>query len=261
MMKNNRKLALITGASGGIGEYLAYELAGDGHDLCLVARSKTELQRVAAAIGGDYAVETNVIALDLAKPRACERLEKTLAMRDLSPDLVVNNAGFGLSGEAAGLSREEQLEMIDLNIRVLTDLSLRFVGPMRERGGGGILNVASVAGFLPGPYMAVYYATKAFVLSFTESLSNELAGAGITVSVLCPGPTDTGFFERSRRKTASRNRAARMMSAQSVAKIGYRDFKAGKVVAVPGTLNKIITLIVRVAPRAVARAVTAKVNR
>jgi len=190
-------LALVTGASGGIGEFLAHELSGDGYDLALVARSETELERVAAACRSRHGAETTVIALDLAEPGACKRLDDALTRLSLSPDLVVNNAGFGLTGPAAALSRAEQLEMIDLNVRVLTDLSLRYVGTMRERGRGGILNVASVAGFMAGPRMAVYYATKAFVLSFTEALASELEGTGITVSVLCPGPTRTGFFERA----------------------------------------------------------------
>ncbi|TMJ35284.1 MAG: SDR family NAD(P)-dependent oxidoreductase, partial [Alphaproteobacteria bacterium] len=173
---------LITGASGGIGEAFAHVAAGEGHPLILVARTEAELHRVRGVVIARYAVPVTVIVLDLSKPGACDELANELEARKLAPDILINNAGFGLIGKAAELPRENQLQMIDLNVRALSDLTLRFLPAMIAKGSGGIINVASTAGFMPGPNMAVYFATKAYVMSFTEALFEETKGSGVTLT-------------------------------------------------------------------------------
>jgi len=255
------RLALITGGSGGIGEYLAYEIAADGFDLVLVARTESELERVAAAARDRFGVNVSILVFDLEEDGAADALADALGQRRLVPDLVVNNAGFGLLGRAEKLSREEQLRMINLNIKVLTDLSLRYVPAMRKKGSGGIINVASVAGFLPGPYMSVYYATKAFVNSFSQGLAYELKGAGITVSSVCPGPTATKFQERAGMIGRPVEKISKMMSAEEVARIGYRGYKAGKRLAVTGAMNTLFSMAPRFMPRGFLLLVVSKLQR
>src|SRR6185437_2658273 len=180
-------VTIITGASAGIGAELARVFARNGHPLVLVARRRERLDALSAEIAGTGQPAPVVLPIDLSQPDAGARIGEALTARGLEPRFVVNNAGFGLVGRAAALDRAEQLSMIDLNVRTLPDLSLAFV-PSLERNRGGLLNVASVAGFLPGPGSAVYYATKAYVLSFTEALHVELKGQGVRVACLCPGP-------------------------------------------------------------------------
>ena len=240
---------LITGASGGIGEGFAHCAAGDGHPLILVARNEAELHRVRGVIGARYAVPVTVIASDLGQAGACERLARELEARGITPGIVVNNAGFGLIGKAAALDREEQLGMIDLNIRALTDLTLRYLPEMIASGSGGVINVASVAGFLPGPNMAVYFATKAFVISLTDALSAETRGKGITLTALCPGPVETGFQARAGMKNVRGLSRSTLPSAQAVADAGWRGFKEGERVVIPGALNKLTAYGLRGAPR------------
>lgn len=259
--EQKRPVALVTGASGGIGEALAYEIARDGYDLFLVARSREGLERVAKAARAQCGVEAATLPLDLARPGAGDELAQTLDARGISPELVVNNAGFGLLGHAGALSRDEQIEMVDLNVRTLVDLSLRFLPAMRARGRGGIINVASVAGFMPGPFMAVYYATKAFVISFTEALARELAGTGVTVTALCPGVTATGFQARAGMSGHTVERLGRAMSAEEVARLGYGGFKAGRRVAVTGLANRLFALAPRFVPRALLLGVIARLQR
>ena len=187
-----KPVALVTGASAGIGVELARVFAAQGHDLVLVARREDRLSALADEIAAAGRPRPTVLALDLERRDAVAMLAAQLSAQGLEPAYVINNAGFGLSGPAAKLSRDEQLAMIDLNVRALTELSLAFIESL-ERHRGGILNVASVAAFLPGPGMAVYYASKAYVLSFSEALHRELAGRGIRVTALCPGPVETEF--------------------------------------------------------------------
>jgi len=184
--QETRAVTLITGASAGIGAALAHEFAAHGHEVVLIARREQALAALADAIAAKGAPRPIVLCQDVARPGAAQAIAEALAQRGLEPDVVVNNAGFGLFGSADRLDRTEQLAMIDLNVRALTDLSLAFIDSLKRRR-GGILNVASVAGFMPGPGMAVYYATKAYVLSFTEALHHELKGAGVRVTALCPG--------------------------------------------------------------------------
>ena len=243
-------VTLITGASAGIGREFTHVFARHGHDLVLVARREQRLNELAAAIEASGRPKPSVLAIDLAQADAATRIGEALAARGLEPETIVNNAGFGLVGRAAGLSRDEQLGMIDLNVRALTDLSLSSLDGL-ERHRGGILNVASVAGFLPGPGSAVYYAGKAFVLSFSEALHRELAPRGIRVTCLCPGPVASEFQARAGIAEA-RPPWPLAVSAERVAGAGYRGLMRGQRVVVPGWANRLLaTLLPRFVPRAV----------
>ena len=247
-------VTLITGASAGIGTALARKFAAKGHDLVLVARREAQLNTVAAEIvaaGGKLPV---VVAIDLTRIDAPVRLAHELGSRGLEPEIVVNNAGFGLLGLAAELDRGEQLAMIDLNVRALTDLSLRFVDSL-ARHKGGVLNVGSVAGFLPGPGMAVYYATKAYVLSFSEALHKELSPRGVRVSVLCPGPVPTEFQAHAGMGDVSA-KSLLGCTPEEIADVGYDGFMRGKRVILPDLPNKIVPLIPRLLPRSWVLAIT-----
>lgn len=242
---------LITGASGGIGEAFAHVAASEGHPLILVARTEAELHRVRGVVIARYAVPVTVIVLDLGKPQACDDLANELEARKLGPDILINNAGFGLIGKASELARENQLQMIDLNVRALTDLTLRFLPQMIARGSGGVINVASTAGFMPGPNMAVYFATKAYVMSFTEALFEETKGSGVTLTTLSPGPVETGFQRRAGMKQARALSRMIPKTAMAVAQAGWAGFKAGERLVVPGTMNKLTAYALRGAPRRV----------
>jgi short-subunit dehydrogenase len=243
-----RPVTLITGASAGIGWALAEVFAAHGHELVLVARREAALARLADAIAATGAPRPTILGLDLAPAGAGERVAAALAARGLAPRYVVNNAGFGLIGPATMLDRAEQLAMIDLNVRTLTDLSLMFMASL-ERLGGGLLNVASVAGFLPGgPGMAVYYATKAFVVSFTEALHAEMTPRGVRVTALCPGPVETEFQQRA---GIPRRSSILDRSAATVARAGHDGLMRGRRLVVPGWPNWIVTCLPRLLPRAV----------
>lgn len=243
-----RPVALITGASAGIGAALAHVFAQNGHQVALVARREEKLTALADSIAATGRTRPVVLPIDLTCGDAVTRIATALATQGLEPQYVVNNAGFGLLGEAAKLDRAEQLAMIDLNVRVLADLSLGFVDSLgRQRG--GILNVGSVAGFLPGPGMAVYYASKAFVLSFSEALHQELSGRGIRVTVLCPGPVPTEFQDRAGIGHIAGS-SLLTFSAEQVAVIGYDALMRGRRVVVPGLANKLVTLLPCILPRA-----------
>jgi short-subunit dehydrogenase len=242
-----RPIVLITGASAGIGSELAHVFAEHGHELVLVARREQRLMALADAIAARGHPRPIVLPMDLQLPGAAERITAALTQHGVEPGIVVNNAGFGLAGRAAALSRAEQLAMIDLNVRTLTDLSLAWIDSL-ERHRGGILNVASVAGFLPGPGMAVYYASKAYVLSFSEALHQELKPRGIRVTVLCPGPVPTEFQARAGLSRMSRA-ALLSLPVERVAREGYRGFAAGRRVVVPGFANKLLIFFTRLLPR------------
>jgi short-subunit dehydrogenase len=247
-MPGARPVAVITGASSGIGAALARIFAVNGHELALVSRSEPQLAALADEIDTAGYARPSVFVADLSRLDGGARLGHELAAHGLDPAYVVNNAGFGLVGPADELDRAEQLAMIDLNVRTLTDLSLRWVESLRAHA-GGILNVASVAGFVPAPGMAVYYATKAYVLSFRESLHRELKPKGVRVTALCPGPVPTEFQTRAGIKDS---RASKLfeVSADAVARAGYEGLMAGKRLVVPGLGNRGITLAVRLLPRA-----------
>jgi len=243
-----KPVALITGASAGIGADLARVFAEHGHELALVARRQDRLDSLADEIAATSRSRPTLLALDLERRDAAATLAADLSAHGLEPAYVINNAGFGLSGGVASLSRDEQLGMIDLNVRALTELSLCFVDSL-ARHRGGILNVASVAAFLPGPGMAVYYASKAYVLSFSEALHHELAGRGIRVTALCPGPVQTEFQARSG-MTLPRTAKLFELPAREVAQIGYDGLMRGKRVAIAGTGNRIAVALMRFIPNA-----------
>ncbi len=248
-MSSLRPVSVITGASAGIGVALAREFARHGHELALVARREDRLNELADEIAASGAPRPLVITADLGTAGGAQRIGEALAAQGVEPQYVVNNAGFGLVGSAAACDRAEQLAMIDLNVRALTELSLAFVDSL-SRHKGGLLNVGSMAGFLPGPGMAVYYATKAFVLSFSEALHSEFGPRGIKVCVLCPGPVPTEFATRAGlREGLAPGLLTR--SAEDVATAGYRGLMANRRTVVPGFVNKLVTLGIRLAPRRV----------
>jgi short-subunit dehydrogenase len=242
-----KPIALITGASTGIGAALADVFADHGHTLVLVARRAPLLKALADRIEERGHTRPLVIALDLSDPDAASRIEDEMREAGLEPQYIVNNAGFGLLGAAASLDRPRQLAMIEINVRVLTDLSLRFVESL-ARHKGGILNVASVASFMPGPGMAVYHATKAYVLSFSEALHRELGSRGVRVTALCPGPVETEFMAQA---GIPENYFPNFLSrsADRVARDGYAGLMRGKRVVVPGSANRVAALVARFLPR------------
>ena len=253
-----RPVTLITGASSGIGAELARVFAAHGNELVLVARRETELSALADEIAAAGHTRPTVIALDLARHDTAARLAAELFAAGLEPANVVNNAGFGLAGPAAVLDRDDQLAMIDLNVRALTELSLMFVDSL-ARHRGGILNVASIAGFLPGPGMAVYYASKAYVLSFSEALYAELAPRGVRVTALCPGPVATGFQLRARIRAGGIGEGSIFaLPARRVAEIGYAAFMRGQRVAIAGLGNTIAMSFARLLPHAVLLPIIAR---
>ena len=244
-----RRLALITGASRGIGEAFAHVLAKDGCDLVIVARSEGELHRVSGVVGSRHEVSVVPMPFDLSVAHAGAALAKALEGRGLTPDIIVNNAGFGLMGPAAGLPLDDQLAMVDVNIRVLTDLSLRFLpGLLAGEGRRGIINIASLASLLPGPNMAVYYATKAYVLSFSEALGAEVNGRGVTVTAVCPGMVPTGFQARAGMETCMAYALAPKKSAQDVAMAGWAGFQRGDRVVYPGAATRLSALAIQATP-------------
>jgi short-subunit dehydrogenase len=247
-------VCLITGASAGIGAELARVFAAEGHRVVLTARRAAELNAVADSIATAGAPRPQVIAADLGSADGIEQLAQALAAAGLEPATLVNNAGFGLAGDAALIDRDDQLRLVDLNNRALTDLTLRFIDSI-TRHKGGILNVASIAAILPGPGMAVYHASKAYVLSLSEALHEELKEDGVRVCALCPGPAPaTGFFRRAG-LPADYFPDVLMRDAASIARTGYDGFMGGHRVVVPGKPSRIVTLLPRLLPRAVVRAV------
>lgn len=242
--------ALITGASSGIGEAFAVALARAGHRLLLVARSRDKLEALAARLRAEQGVAVEVLAADLSQPGCGPRLAAELAGRGLQVDLLINNAGFGAAGSFAQQDPARDTEMINLNVSAVVELAHAFLPAMLERGRGGILNVASVAGFQPLPRMAIYGATKAFVLSFSEALWAETRKHGVAVTALCPGPVDTAFFEATGspelRKAVPKGI---MMSAEAVVAEALAGLAAGRPVVVPGLANKLVTQAPRFLPR------------
>jgi len=256
-----RATALVTGASGGIGLELAREAAADGYDLVLVARSREPLEALAEELRGKHGAAARVIAKDLADPAAPAEIVAELERAGARVDVLVNNAGFGTWGRFAELDPEVELAMLRVNVVALVQLTRLFLPAMVSRGAGRVLNVASTAGFAPGPLMAVYYASKAFVLSFSEALGAELAGSGVTVTALCPGPTRTGF------QAAAKMEGARLVSglapmhdAAWVARAGWRGAMRGTRVVVPGLLNKLSVHAPRFGPRRLVAAITHRLN-
>lgn len=242
-----RKTALVTGASGGIGLELARCFARGGFDLVLVARDQAKLQETADELRARFKVDAQVIAKDLARPESPDEIFAWLQDKGVQVDVLVNNAGFSVYGPFARAELEAQVQMMQLNIVALTHLSRLFLPPMIERRDGRILNIASTAAFAPGPLMAVYYASKAYVLSLSRALSNETEGTGIKVCCLCPGLTKSGFQERAKMQH-SRIMENEMMDAATVAQAGYRGLMCGREVIVPGRRNQGFALLSRLLP-------------
>jgi short-subunit dehydrogenase len=241
------RVTLITGASAGIGTELARVFASKGHRVALVARRADRLAALADEIAATGAAAPIVIACDLQQPNASDQIAAALAEKGVEVEYVVNDAGYGLFGRAIELDRVAQLGIIDLNIRAMTDLSLRFSDQLiRHRG--GILNVGSIAGFLPGPGMAVYYASKAYVLSFSEALRRELAPLGVRVTVVCPGPVPSEFQARAGFEPGF-DSAILNVSPSEVAKASYRGLMANKRMVLPGFGIKAVPFLLRLFPR------------
>jgi uncharacterized protein len=250
------RVTLITGASAGIGADLVRVFASNGHRVAMVARRADRLEALAAEIAAKHYPTPIAIPCDLEQPDAGDKIAAALTNADAECEFVVNNAGFGLFGRAIELDRKEQLGMIAVNIRALTDLSLRFADQL-IRNRGGILNVASIAGFLPGPGMAVYYASKAYVLSFTEALRAELGAKGVRVTALCPGPVPSEFQTRAGFEPGLDSAVLNVAPAE-VAAQAYRGLMANKRAVLPGLGIKIVPFMLRFFPRGFILAAVAR---
>jgi uncharacterized protein len=258
-MTTSSKTALITGASSGIGYELAKLFAADHYNLILVARSAGKLAEFADELQRQFNISAKSLALDLTAAPAPQFLFDQLQRENIGIDVLVNNAGYGRLGAFSQIAWDDSFGQIQLNITALTHLTKLFLAPMLERRSGRILNVASTAGFQPGPMMAVYYATKAYVISFSEALANELAGTGVTVTCLCPGATDTGFQGRAGTDNTMLFRKLRPMDAQTVARDGYRGLMAGKALVISGFRNWLLAEATRFGPRKLVTAISRKV--
>lgn len=250
-VRNTKKMptALITGASGGIGLELAHIHASKQDNVVLIARSNDKLQEIALELERKYRVKVRTLALDLSADGAAERVFAFTTVEGLDIDYLINNAGYGDFGLFASADWGKQHRMIELNIITLTRLCHLYLPSMLAKGRGRIMNVASTAAFQPGPTMAVYYATKAYVLHFSEALSNELQGTGITVTALCPGPTDSGFLQAAAMEESRLVKGRKLPSSREVAEYGYKAMMKGKAVAIHGWMNYLMANAVRFSPR------------
>jgi len=239
--------ALVTGASGGIGEALARGLAAEGHALVLVARSADRLQALADSLHAAHGTDVKVVSADLAAPGAAAEVVAQLG--DLAIDVLVNNAGFGDYGPFHESDPAKATQMVQLNVGTLTDLTRALLPGMVARGHGRVLNVASTAAFMPGPLMAVYYATKAYVLSFSEAIAYELKGTGVTVTALCPGPVATGFQQGADMGDSKLVKGKKLMTAEQCARLGLAGMHKGRPVVITGTSNALGAMAPRFLPR------------
>lgn len=249
----SKTYTLITGASGGIGREIAILAAADGKNLVLVARSLEKLQNLAVSLIQSFKVEVVTFDTDLSDETGVNSLISAINKQGIQIDTLINNAGFGDFGDFAKADLAKNMEMIRLNISALTQLSHFALQGMLKAGKGKILNVASTAAFMPGPGMAVYYASKAYVLSFSEALTRELKGSGITVTTLCPGPTDTDFAVTSGLGKSLMHKLLPPATSVSVAKAGYKAMLKGKAIEIPGFTNKLSALTPRFSPRSMVR--------
>lgn len=250
--------ALVTGASSGIGRDIARLLAADGHSLVLAARGTEAMETLAAELR-TKGVTVHVITIDLADPDGPQRLVDELTSRGITIDILINNAGFGGHGRFDQMDLKHQLDMLQVNIVALTHLTHLLLKPMVVAGRGRVMNVASVAGFLPGPLIAVYYASKAYVLSFSEALTSELEGTGVTVTALCPGPTLTDFHKRAKVEHTALF-SANLMASDAVARMGYDGMMMGKRLVIPGWKNRLLTVLIRFVPRGIVLRGAKRVN-
>lgn len=258
MSRPSAETVLVTGASSGIGLELAKCFAAEGCDLILTARNQDALEKLSSELQKKFSVKTEILIADLAQKNSAQNI--FAAMQGRVVDVLVNNAGFGLHGAFAQLPLARQLEIIQVNVTALVELTGLFLPSMLARNRGGILNVGSVAGFVPGPNMAIYYATKAFVQSFSDALREELRGTNVSITNLCPGPTATNFSQTARQHHTRRTQVNKM-SAEVVAKIGHADFRNRKALSVPGAANKIAAHAPRFLPRAAQRRILGHYNK
>ncbi|MFG0330054.1 MAG: SDR family NAD(P)-dependent oxidoreductase [Phycisphaerales bacterium] len=257
-MPNDRPAALVTGASRGLGRELARLFAADGHDLVITARDESDLNGLAVELQQEHGSQVFVMPVDLAATTGAEELVDWIERERVTIEWLVNNAGFGTYGPFVETDLDDTLAMLRLNIIALTELTRRLVPGMIERGAGGVMNVASTAAFQPGPLMAGYYASKAFVLHFTEALAEELRDTPLRVSAFCPGPTETDFQRRAKMQKSKLVEGRGMMDAAKAARIGYDGLMNGRRVVVPGAMNRMMAQSNRFAPR---RLVTKIVRR
>lgn len=248
--------AIVTGASGGLGLEFAKLLAADHYDLVLIARSADTLIAIAADLKNRYGVNVETLPLDLSKPGAAA----AVFARVPECDVLINNAGFGTNGHFEETSEERIREEVTLDVVTLTELARAYLPQMCARKAGRILNVASTAGFLPGPFMAVYYACKAYVLSFSQAIAEELRGSGVTVTCLCPGPTATRFADRAHATQTRLFRVQPVGNAAAVALAGYRGMQRGRDLVIPGLWNNLVALSSKIAPRRILLWVSRKTN-
>jgi uncharacterized protein len=256
-----KAVALVTGASSGLGEALARLFAKDGHDLILVARTRAKLEELAKELEQQHGTRAEVLPADLADPATPQALFDQVKAKGLAVDFLVNNAGFGSNGPFLDLDLNQEVQMVEVNVTALVKLTHLFAGPMRDRKQGRILNIASTAAFQPGPYMATYYATKAFVLSFSEALAYELKDAGVTVTCHCPGATATGFAGRAGNDKAKAFQRPGVATGQEVAAHAYRAMMSGKSLKVHGGLNTFGAVGTRFVPRSISKSIAATMNR
>lgn len=245
--RGGHRTALVTGASGGIGLELARLLARDGYDLVLIARSEDRLAQIARELTTKHNIAVRTRPKDLSRPEAPQQIFDELQRAAIEVEVLVNNAGFGLYGAFNETDLNDELQMMQVNMVALTHLTKLLLPAMLERRRGKILNVASTAALQPGPLMAVYYATKAYVLSFSQALGNELEGSGVSVTALCPGPTTSGFQTRANME-GSRLVQGGLMDARTVAAIGYRALMRKQSVVIPGAKNKGFALLAKLLP-------------
>lgn len=249
-LKPSKQTVLITGASWGFGYELAKKFAQDAYNLVLVARSEDRLNEIATDLKNKFGINVTVVAKDLFSPSAPEEIYQLMADKNIQIDILVNNAGFGTYGQFSEIETQKDLNLVQLNVAVVTHMTKLFIKDMLARRQGKILNVASMAAYLPGPYMATYFASKAYVKSFTESVNEEVKGSGVTLMALCPGVAATKFQE-----TAANEKAliggtidALVMSAEDVVDVAYKDFQHGKSLSIPGASNKLMSYLVPFLP-------------
>ncbi len=257
--ESNKKTSLITGASSGIGLDLAHLFASDGHNLVLVARNQERLDDLADELRSKHGIQARVLPEDLADLDAPDRIFNTLNSENIEIDYLVNNAGFNSWGKLAETRADRELDMIKVNLLALYRLTKLYLPVMLKRNQGRILNVASTAGFVPGPYSAVYYASKAFVISMTEAIAEEIRDSNVTATVLCPGPTETEFFERADMMQTALKKG-NTMSSKKVAEIGYKAMMKGKSTKIAGFANWLLIFSTRFSPRRLMAKIAASLN-
>ena len=254
------KTALITGATGGLGEVFAELFAADGVDLVLTGRNLPKLEEISERIRARFGVKVELIPQNLGAEDSPEALYNKLSARGIAIDFLVNNAGFGDFGRLIDIDWQRERDLIGVNLIAPVRLTQLFAKDMVARGYGRVLNVASIAAWTPGPYMNGYFASKAYVYSFSQSVHQELKGTGVSVTALCPGPTQTGFEKNAEMKNSNMFKALKVMDARFVAKVGYRDMMKGKPISVPSWYYKTYKFILRLAPECLVRRIAAWVT-